>query len=197
MKKKTSSDDFSKSSRAISPIASTILSDQNRIAATEDAYTNRVSSPLRQDSHGSATPSSNDDQPNDHREHLKAESKPAIADAHVTESAVSRPKAKLGRIGGSSKASKDPSSQSAGDGKATAPSSQQQSPFRPKTKEKATSPRSVEENIVSGRSGRAESRYHASPPRESSQDRANRKREQLKRELENKGQSGAKRKRKF
>ena len=36
-----------------------------------------------------------------------------------------------------------------------------------------------------------------SPTRETSQERANRKREQLKRELESKGQAGAKKKRKF
>ena len=110
--------------------------------------------------------------------------------------AISTPKRKIGKIGGKGK----PANVSH-----TASVTGQDEGRAPDMQEDAISPNSDEKNQVAGpkpigserRSRLVQKRSEPSPPRETSQERANKKREQLKRELENKSQVAIKKKRRF
>jgi len=110
--------------------------------------------------------------------------------------AVLKPRAKLGKIGGKGKAGKGDESQ---------PYTSHATPaVGVKYSHSVLSPSTTKVGAISKvsaeteRSGRASIEQQApSPPRETSQERADRNRENLKRELESKSQTGAKKKRRF
>ncbi len=122
-------------------------------------------------------------------------SKPGLNDK--TSNITAKPKPRIGKIGG--KTNLDTKSSKP----ALANSAKVAGPMRTKVNTRPDSDRTNEREAIikasePARVGRAivQPRSH-SPIRETSQERANRKREQLKRELESKGQAGAKKKRRF
>ena len=111
-------------------------------------------------------------------------------------SPVPTPKPKLGKIGGKCKLGKVGGTGSVySQNEGTAPR-MQEDPLSPKqeTKDRIVAPKSMDP-MMRGRTVRQPP--EPSPLRETSQERANRKRAQLKRELENKSQAAIKKKRKF
>ena len=104
-------------------------------------------------------------------------------------------KPKLGKIGGKRRLGKVggiASVSSQNDGAASIKLHDPVSPTR-ETRDKSAAPHAMEPE----RSRTVQRHPEPSPPRETSQERANRKREQLKRELESKSQATTKKKRKF
>ena len=122
-------------------------------------------------------------------------SKPGLNDK--TSHTTAKPKPRIGKIGGKTNFGTKSSQP------ALASPAKLAGPIRPKVNIRPDSDRKNErESIIKAsepaRVGRATVQARSSSPiRETSQERANRKREQLKRELESKGQAGAKKKRKF
>ena len=108
--------------------------------------------------------------------------------------ATIKQKGKLGKIGGRSKAEKPVESKAPLHNDLDTISDKAE--IRVPSRMKDSSP--AGKHIDAARAGRASTRAEiSSPPRESSRDRANRKREQLKRELELNSSVGAKKKRRF
>ncbi|CAF9934435.1 MAG: hypothetical protein ALECFALPRED_005946 [Alectoria fallacina] len=110
--------------------------------------------------------------------------------------AVPRTKLKLGKIGGIGRLGKIGGTGSGSNQHEGAPSNRSEDPVSPKreTRDQTAAPMPSEPE----RRGRKIQRPpEPSPPRETSQERANRKREQLKRELESKSQAATKKKRRF
>ena len=104
------------------------------------------------------------------------------------------PKPKLGKIGGKGKLGKVGGTVSVSSQNESAASNKPHDPVSPvgETRDKVAAPNTFE------RRGRTiEQPPEPSPSRETSQERANRKREQLKRELESKSQATTRKKRKF
>ncbi len=127
-------------------------------------------------------------------QHMVA-SKPVLNDK--TSSTAAKPKPRIGKIGGKANLDKESSKP------AVASPANVAGPMKTKVNAKPDSDTMNErESILKAsepaRVGRATVQPRSpSPTRETSQERANRKRERLKRELESKGQAGAKKKRKF
>ena len=106
--------------------------------------------------------------------------------------AAQKPKGKLGRIGGRLKADGEEKSRTTASRDSATPSSR----LEPKKHDNRL--RAAQDDISPNRKGRSTTQpSNPSLPRETSQERANKKREQLKRELESKSSVGAKKKRKF
>ena len=124
--------------------------------------------------------------------------KSAIGDNAIQASATPKPKAKLGRIGGKSKGTESSRAQPGAHGRSAGLLSKQDHPLHQRNQETLEASGATSDNGDSIRIDRtnAQTRTH-SPPRESSRDRANKKREQLKRELQSKSNAGVKKKRKF
>lgn len=122
-------------------------------------------------------------------------SKPDLDDK--TRNTAAKPKPRIGKIGGKTNLATGSSKP------AVASPTKVTCPVKTKVNNEPGSDRMKQrESILKGsepaRVGRsAVQPRKPSPTRETSQERANRKREQLKRELESKGQAGAKKKRKF
>lgn len=109
---------------------------------------------------------------------------------------TSKPKLKLGKIGGRGKLGELDGTGSVSSKNEDIVSNKPGDPVSPKldTRDQTTTPKTSEPE----RRGRTvQQRLEPSPPREASQERANRKREQLKRELESKSQAATKKKRRF
>ena len=127
--------------------------------------------------------------------HDMVASKPGLDDK--TRNTAAKPKTRIGKIGGKTNLGTESSKPAvASPTKVTGPMktkvNTEPGSDRMKQREsilKASEPSRVGRSTVQPRS--------PSPTRETSQERANRKREQLKRELESKGQASAKKKRKF
>lgn len=110
--------------------------------------------------------------------------------------AVPITKPKLGKIGGKGKLGKVGGTGSVSDKNESAPSNRPQDLVSPKREaSNQTAAPIISEPERSGRTVQRPS--EPSPPRETSQERANRKRAQLKRELESKSQAATKKKRRF
>lgn len=110
--------------------------------------------------------------------------------------AVPTSKPKLGRIGGKGKLGKVGGTGPVLSQNEGAASNQSENPVSPKreARDQITAPKALEPE----RRGRTvQQPPERSPPRETSQERANRKREQLKRALESKSQAATKKKRRF
>lgn len=109
---------------------------------------------------------------------------------------VPAPKAKLGKIGGKSKLGKVGGAGSAySQNEGTAPKVQED-PLSPKQETNDRIVGSKSKDPIT-RARTVQQPPEPSPPRETSQERANRKRAQLKRELEDKSQAAVKKKRRF
>ena len=110
---------------------------------------------------------------------------------------VSKPKPKLGKIGGKGNADKERGSQRAARQSEPPLSVEAQPNNKPDGKEGNVRESTLKTPEIA-RLGRVTTQFQApSPPRETEQERANKKREQLKRELESESHAGAKKKRKF
>ena len=127
-----------------------------------------------------------------------ADTRPVFHDTAIENSALPRSKAKLGKIGGKPKNDRDQEPNLDTHRIAKIPTSKQSVSSHRSIENDVTKSESPNKDIGSPRTGRAATQLElSSSPRESSQDRANRKREQLKRELESKSQAGTKKKRRF
>lgn len=125
-----------------------------------------------------------------------ADSMESEIDAHNQPRAASKPRAKLGKIGGKGKLGKrdEPLSET---GHAPPAAASESSRFVDVGAHTEVGPFS-KNRVESERTGRMTIQPgESSLPRETSQERANRNREKLKRELETKSHTGAKKKRKF
>ena len=102
-----------------------------------------------------------------------------------TSNTAAKPKPRIGKIGGKTDFDKESSKPAVA------------TPAKPDS-DRINEREAISKASESARVGRAAAQPRSpSPTRETSQERANRKRERLKRELESKGQAGAKKKRKF
>ena len=108
---------------------------------------------------------------------------------------TSKPKLKLGKIGGRGKLGELDGTGSVSNKNEDTVSNKPGDPVSPKldTRDQTATPKTSEPE----RGRTVQQRLEPSPPRETSQERANRKREQLKRDLENKSQAATKKKRRF
>lgn len=110
--------------------------------------------------------------------------------------AIPTSKSKLGKIGGKGTLGKVGGTSSVSSRNENIVSNKQQYAVSPKeeARDRIADSKSIEPE---GRGRTDQQRPEPSPPRETSQERANRKRAQLKRELENKSQTAVKKKRRF
>jgi len=168
------------------------MSHSTETLPTRSAHQEKHASSLAKDTKGDNDASNSDGGDTDPREDLATDSKPVKSNLPAEASAVPKSKTKLGRIGGR------PKSDSNKESDAT-PRRDTATPFsKLGAQAEVHGYESTKPQRDSVRFGRAGNQPQTpSQPRESSQDRANRKREQLKRELESKRQTGAKKKRKF
>ena len=159
------------------------------------------SGPMDLDEDGS-TASASDIDPSSAKTHLVPKSKQKLGkiggkrkNSFSETSAIPTSRPKLGKIGGKSKPGKlggtEPDF-----GQNEGSASKTEDPVSPKwgARDQTSAPRPLEPER---RSRTVQQPPEPSSPRETSRERANRKREQLKRELENKSQAGSKKKRRF
>lgn len=135
--------------------------------------------------------------------HLVPKSKPKLGriggkdkDSSPDSPAVLTTKPKLGKIGGKGKLGKSRGTGSVSSRNEGAVSNKREDPvsLKRETRDQTAVPRTLGPEAV----GRMAQRpLEPSPPRETSQERANKKREQLKRELESKSHAATKKKRRF
>ena len=177
-----------------SPKSLQSMSEVVPIVKNHDILHGQMSSPSVRDSISNGMVRSSDDEANA-QTGLDFPPKLQVNNTPAGELTVPRPKTKLGKIGGRSKAHKDDKSQQGGHRESSAPRSKSELSIRKCVEEdlQRNSPTNDSDRIEGARA-----KPEASPPRrESSQERANRKREQLKRELQDKSQASAKKKRRF
>ena len=117
-------------------------------------------------------------------------------DSSPETTAISTSKPKLGKIGGKGKLGKSGVTGSVSSRDKGTASSKREDPVSPKqeVRDRIAGPKSTGPER---KSRTVQQPPEPLPPRETSQERANRKREQLKRELENKSQAAIKKKRRF
>ncbi|KAL6714099.1 hypothetical protein ACLMJK_008593 [Lecanora helva] len=148
------------------------------------------------DSDSETSTSSSDDSIKHRKKYPKRRLTPVVDKASNAQSSMPIAKRKLGKIGGALTANQRNSSPDVVD-------IGMPSPSRPRVDSRMDSAKNIKtsesnDQINSWVGEKAQTQPPApEPPRESSQERANRKREQLKRELESKPQAGGKKKRKF
>ena len=131
----------------------------------------------------------------DEREDIRADSRSVEAGVPEEDPVKSKAKAKLGKIGGKGKASKEKENGSQANPNPHTPSRV----FEIQNNQSAdgTTEASANSKAETARIGRVAIKAQDSATRESSQERANKKREQLKRELDAKSAAGSKKKRRF